>query len=466
VILQPGLPDTHASGRLWSSEELTALAAGWRDIVDEVVGTQPYAVAVTGSAEGLALLAAASARRAPVVVFGETLAGQGATLPRGMRVMVPPSLVHTADACRAEGLRPFLLPVTASSRAPFTPLQTDGFVIFTSGSTGVPKPVFRPARHVMAGAMARAQALGLRAGDGLAGGVSFSSGQGVVHAVTAMLLRGRLRVLGRVDYREVVSAVEDPLVACWRVSAQFADVLGRVPLERIPRMPSVCLVSSALGDAVYDRFERRFGVPLRGVYSSTETGAIAVDAAPASEVVRGTVGHPLPGVSLAIGDHPSTAGATTGTPGRVWVRSSWQMAGYGVPPSVARPGEIDGWWPTRDLASLDPDGRVRLRGRLDDCVRTREGRLVNLEAVAERIRDVDGVSAVVVVPMSADVGVSFGVVVESDEVDVPALRERLGRRLDEWARPRAFRVVPGLPRLDNGKPDRLACLALLSGAPV
>lgn len=390
---------------------------------------------------------------------------QAELLPRGMWVMLPPSLSDESEAYRAAGLRPFVLPANAASAAPFTPLQTEGFVIFTSGSTGAPKPVFRPTSHVVAGAMARARALGLGQGDGLAGGVSFASGQGVVHAATAMMLRGRLRILGRVDYREVLSAVEDPLVACWRVSAQFADVLGRVPLSRIPRVPPLCLLASAVGDGVYDRFERRYGVPLRGAYSSTETGAIAVDAAPAAEVVRGTVGHPLPNVSLAIGDAPSAGPPEPGATGRLWVRSPWQMAGYGLPPACERPGDRDGWWPTRDLASLDPDGRVRLRGRIDDCVRTREGRLVNLEAVAERIRDVEGISAVVVAPMAADVGVSFGVVVESTDEDEAALHERLGRVLDEWARPRAFRAVTSLPRLANGKPDRMACLALLGGEP-
>lgn len=464
-MLQPGLPDTYAAGRLWSSDELSCLAAGWRDVIDEVVGTEPCAVAVTGSAEGLALLAAASGRRAPVVVLGDVVAGQAAALPPGLPVMLPPSLAPMADACGAAGLRPVLLPDGASSTAPFIPLQTDGFVIFTSGSTGAPKPVFRPTSHVVDGAMARARALGLGEGDGLAGGVSFASGQGVVHALTAMMLRGRLRLLGRVDYREVLSAVADPLVACWRVSAQFADVLGRVPLSHIPRVPSLCLISSAVGDAVYDRFHTRFGVPLRGVYSSTETGAIAAESAPAADVVRGTVGHPLPGVSIAIGDEPTDDGGDADTSGRVWVRSPWQMAGYGLPPVVERPGDRDGWWPTRDLASRESDGRLRLLGRLDDCIRSREGRLVNLEAVAARIRNVDGVSAAVVVPMPADVGVSFGAVVESTAVDVGELRERLASALDEWARPRAVRVVPSVPRLANGKPDRLACLALLSGAP-
>lgn len=460
---QPGLPDTYAAGRLWSSDELACLAGGWRDLIDEMVGTERCAVIVSGTAEGLTLLAAASARRAHVVVLGDVHAGQTAALPRGMWVVVPPSLAPMSDALRAQGFRTLALPAQAASSAPFSPLQTAGFVIFTSGSTGAPKPVFRPTSHVTAGAMARAAALGLGAGDGLAGGVSFASGQGVVHAVTAMMLRGRLRIVGRVDHREVLSAVQDPHVACWRVSAQFADVLGRIPLSHVPRVPRVCLISSAVGPGVYERFESRYGVPLRGVYSSTETGAVAVDAAAPDAVVRGTVGHPLPGVRVAIGDTPVGAPPAPGTSGRVWVRSPWQMAGYGLPPAVERPGDLDGWWPTRDLASFDPDGRLRLHGRLDDCIRTREGRLVNLEAVAERVRGIEGVSAAVAVPMPADVGPSFGVVVESDHLDVRELRERFGSTLDEWARPRVLRAVPCLPRLANGKPDRLACLALLSG---
>lgn len=468
-MLSPRLPDVHASGRMWHAAELHARAATWRDAIDDVVGSGSVgcAVAVPGSAEGIALLAAGLSRRAPLVVVGDTAeswaAGALAAVPA---LALPPSLSHLADAARSRGLAPILLPDASSSTAPpLDLLSTQGVVVSTSGSTGAPKPVFRPMSRMVAGAMARATALDLRPGDGLVGSVGLASGQGVVHAVTAFMLGGPLHIVGRVDYRELLGALADPAVACWRATAQFAELLGRVPMPSVPRVPPIVLVSSAVSELVHERFVSRFGVPLRGAYSSSESGAIAVDAGPAAEVVAGTVGRPLAGVEVVIGDRPDGTMATPDTSGRIWVRSPWLMAGYGVPPALTWPGDDAGWLATRDLGQLERDGRLRLMGRLDDCVRTREGRLVNLEAVAAQLREVPGVRAVQVLPLVRDAGPTFGALIESDLASA-LLRERIGHSVEEWARPRVLAVLPELPRLPNGKADRLACLSLLDGVAV
>ena len=139
------------------------------------------------------------------------------------------------------------------------------------------------------------------------------------------------------------------------------------------------------------------------------------------------------------------------------------MAGYGIPPNVERPGDVGGWWPTRDVGSMDPAGRLTLRGRLDDCVRTRDGRLVNLEAVAEALRAVEGVMAAVVVPLEGDAGAAFGAVLQAAPGgSLASIRQRLSGAVPSWALPRRIAVLPNVPRLFNGKPDRVLCLSILS----
>lgn len=466
----PRVPEFYAAGRWWASDTLVSMAAAWRDAIDDQAGAEMIcAVAVPPTGEGLALLAAGSGRPAPVAVFAADPQSwpDHAPLFAGMPLALLPGAADTADEARRRGFQPFVLaPPAGTATTPFEPLRTAGFVIHTSGSTGAPRPVYRPTAHIVAGAMARAQALGLQQGDGLLGGVPFFSGQGVVQVVTAMMLNGPLGMVGPVDHREALAAIARPEFACWRATAHFADVLGRCALRTVPRAPRLCLISSAVGEPVHRAFLSRFGVPLRGAYSSTETGAIAVDAAPDADVRPGTVGRPLPGVSVVIGEQPDRP-LPPGTVGRVWVRSPWQMAGYGCPPQLERDVEIDGWWPTRDLGAVDQGGHVRLDGRMDDCVRTREGRLVNLEAVAAALRNLDGVRAVVVVPLESGAGLSFGAVLQGDAgLSLSGLRRSAGATLAPWALPRVMQLVEELPRLANGKPDRLACMMLLaSGAP-
>ncbi len=446
---------------------MAATAAFWRDAIDDRVGPDTVcAVAVPSTAEGLTLLAAGSGRTVVVPL----LSGDPESWPdhsalfAGMPLALVPGAAASVDDGRRHGFAPFVLPAPAGAGTrSFEPLRTPGFVIHTSGSTGAPKPVFRPTAHILEGARVRARALGLHEGDGLVGGVPFSSGQGIVQVVTAMILNGALGMVGPVDYREVLAALARPEFSCWRATAHFADVLGRCALGSVPRIPRVCLISSALGEPVHRAFVDRYGVPLRGAYSSTETGGIAVDDAPDLEVRPGTVGRPLPGVEIAIGEQPG-APAPPGVIGRVWVRSPWQMGGYGCPPLLERRNDVDGWWPMRDLATFDHAGRLRLSGRIDDCVRTREGRLVNLEAVAAALRSLDGVGAAVVVPLESTSGTSFGAVLQGTaSLSLDAVRRAAGQALPAWALPRAIHLVPELPRLSNGKPDRLACMLLLSG---
>jgi O-succinylbenzoic acid--CoA ligase len=464
---QACVPEVYARGRWWSAHRAVGLAAAWLGVLADTLGddASPCAAAVPFTPDGVALFAALSARRGALAVLPSdpALWPDRAPLYLGMPlVLANEAAAHAAEAER-RGFRPIVLPeVTASGSARLTPLRCAGFVVQTSGSTGRPKAVFRPTAHVVAGALARARALGLGPGAGLIGSVPPFSGHGVVQIVTAMALGGPLGLLGPIDHREALRALAMPAFHCWRATPHFVDLLARCKLLAAPVVPPVCLASSAMSESVHRAFRRRFGVPIRGTYSSSETGVIAVDAAPDDDVRWDAVGRLLPDVDVRLGDEPSMP-VPTGAVGRVWVRSPWLFGGYGVPPNLDRPGMVDGFWPTRDLARFDADGRLSLCGRMDDCIRTREGRLVDLAAIAARLRAVPDVLEVLVLPMSADVGSSYGAVVQSiDGVSADALRRDIAAALPPSFLPRHLTVVPELPRLPNGKPDRLACAALLT----
>lgn len=192
---------------------------------------------------------------------------------------------------------------------------------------------------------------------------------------------------------------------------------------------------------------------------------MTVDADPPAAVRPETVGRPVDGVEIRIGDHPAQAGSS-GETGRIWVRSPALMAGYGFPPAVEPPETVDDWWPTRDVGTLEADGHLALAGRLDDCIRTRENRLVSLAVVATRLREIEGVTDVAVVPLSGPTGPFVGAVIQAEPgLSAKAMRARLAETLPPWCWPRALELVSSLPRLPSGRPDRRACLDLLGGGP-
>jgi acyl-CoA synthetase (AMP-forming)/AMP-acid ligase II len=323
--------------------------------------------------------------------------------------------------------------------------------------------VFRTLSALVAVSSARIRALDLHPGGGILMGVSPASGQGLNLLLVSMLLGGPLGLLEPLDHRAALEALARLEFQCWRATPHFADVLGRCALTGPAIAPPVCVLSSLVSRSVFDTFLARFGVPLRQTYSSAETGLVALDDAPAGAVRPDTVGRPLAGVEVSVGDDPASP-RPAGETGRIWVRSPWQMAGYGFPPTVERTEDVDGWWPTRDLGFLEADGHLTLAGRIDDCIRTRENRLVNLSAVATVIRGIRGVTDAVVVPLGRPTGATFGAVVQCEpDLAITTVRTSVADALPPWSWPRAVELVRSLPRLPNGKADRRACIGLLEG---
>ncbi len=465
----PGLPDVCVSGRWWGGGEVEACAGSWRAQLDaRTEAGRICAAALPSSADGVALFAALAAGDAPFAALSgdPSTWPQAASLGHSVVLVLPPALAAHQSTARRQGFEPLVLTAADVSRhrPPRSWWSAPGVIVLSSGSTGAPKVAYRPTAHLLAGLRARNLSLGLRPGDGVVGGVPFSSGQGVVQLLTAMALGGPLGIVQPRDHRDTLAMLARPEFALWRATPHYADVIGRCVLPGPARVPPLCVLSSPVSRAVFDTFAQRFGTPLRQTYSSTETGVVSVDGSPASSVVWGTVGHPVAGVEVRIGASPDEA-APVGHPGRVWVRSPWLMAGYGVPPSMHPIATVDGWWGTADRAKLDADGRLTLAGRIDDCVRTRDGRLVDLAQVGEALASIPGVRHAVALAIDEAPGVSLAAVLEcSEAVTFESLRPAIAAQLPRWAWPRHTVMVRELPRLATGKPDRLACLALAARA--
>jgi acyl-coenzyme A synthetase/AMP-(fatty) acid ligase len=463
AVASARVPPILAGGRWWTEADTEVLVRRWRAAAIDAIaaGSRFIAAAPQPTPEGVAAVVAASTLPVPTILVEPDPAAwtRLGTLPADTTLLLDEA-AHGAGRVAALGCDAVVVRRTARLDEDPLPLREGrGVVIFTSGSTGAPKPVFRTFDALMGAAGARLLALGVEPGGGIAVGTSLAHGWGVTCVMSAMLLGGPLGLLGPVNHRAALATLAMPEFTCWWASAHFADVLGRCAVRGRAVAPRTCVISSRIPRPVYDRFLERFGVPIRQTYSSSETGCLTVDDAPADAVRPETVGPPVDGVDIRIGDDPR-APCSCGTVARIWVQSPWAMAGYGFPPDTERPGLVDGWWPMRDVGSLDADGYLTLAGRLDDCIRTRDGQLVNLAAVATELEELSGVTAAAVIPLDGSTGQSFGAVIETD-VSVQTLRARIGDALPAWARPRRLVAVERLPRLGNGKTDRLACRSIL-----
>ena len=121
-------------------------------------------------------------------------------------------------------------------------------------------------------------------------------------------------------------------------------------------------------------FFRGIGVTILEGYGLTETTAPATVNLP-DKVKIGTVGPPLPGVSLRIGED-----------GEILIKGLNVLRGYHDNESATADAIHDGWFSTGDLGELDEDGYLKITGRKKEILVTAGGKNVAPGVLEDRLR--------------------------------------------------------------------------------
>ena len=129
----------------------------------------------------------------------------------------------------------------------------------------------------------------------------------------------------------------------------------------------VLTAGSPLPERTARDFRRRYGVPVRPLYGTTETGGIAVAPADGVPLSGEVIGPAMRGVAVEVRSAASTAGLGNGI-GILHVRSSSMMAGYVSENGLDESWVDGGWFSTGDLARIDAAGNIHLLGRQTDVI--------------------------------------------------------------------------------------------------
>ncbi|MBY8341694.1 AMP-binding protein [Streptomyces spinosirectus] len=117
------------------------------------------------------------------------------------------------------------------------------------------------------------------------------------------------------------------------------------------------------------------GVQIYEGYGLTESTAAAT-ANPPERTRYGTVGQPIPGVTVHIADD-----------GEIWLHGENIFQCYLNNPKATDETLHDGWLATGDLGSLDDDGYLTITGRKKEILVTSGGKSVSPGLLEERVRD-------------------------------------------------------------------------------
>jgi o-succinylbenzoate---CoA ligase len=313
-------------------------------------------------------------------------------------------------------------------------------VIATSGSTGQPKGAELSAAALLASARASLDRIGAEPGQRWlcclpthhVAGIGVLVRSLLTGAAPVVLASGQLDAgtLGRAGcaYVSLVPTQLRRLIDCGAPLADFRAIL----------------LGGAATPAGLTAAARAAGARVITTYGMSETcGGCVYD------------GKPLAEVSVDIASD-----------GRIRLAGPVLFSGYRLRPDLTAAALDGSWYVTSDLGSVDATGRLAVRGRADDLINTGGEKVVAAEVEAA-LQACSGVreAAVVGVP-DAEWGEQVtAVVVPADPAAPPALeflRARLHESLPAYAAPRALVLVPEIPLLPSGKPDREA-LRVLGG---
>lgn len=269
---------------------------------------------------------------------------------------------------RGAAVLPELIKARAATVAPADP----GVLLFSSGSTGKPKGILSSQRAAAIQLWRWRRMFDLHEGDrvltanglfwsgqfGMAIGGALSSGATLVmqsffnpEATLALYESERVTVpMGWPHQWEQLAGASN-----WdEVDLSSLNHLGRAnPLRTHPSVGAI------------DREEPS------AVYGNTETFTLSAACAAGTpeEILKGSYGFPLPGMTLKIVDPFTGTTMPIGERGEIAVKGATLMLGYiGVP--LDETLDEQGFLRTGDGGYVDSDGRVYWEGRLNDIIKT------------------------------------------------------------------------------------------------
>jgi len=208
--------------------------------------------------------------------------------------------------------------------------------------------------------------------------------------------------------------------------------------------------SAPLPAQVLEEFRDLFGHTILERYGMSET-IMNISNPYEGERRPGTVGFPLPGVSVRLLNHELQP-VGDGETGELYLRGPNVFAGYWKRPEDTRDAFVDGYFKTGDLATRSPDGYFTLSGRKSDLIIS-GGFNIYPREIEEFLQEQAEIAeaAVVGLPdrMRGEVPIAY--VVMAAEIDMALIEGRCREKLASFKIPRAFIAVEKLPRNAMGK---------------
>ncbi|MFN0264493.1 malonate--CoA ligase [Tepidamorphus sp. 3E244] len=329
-------------------------------------------------------------------------------------------------------------------------------ILYTSGTTGRSKGAMLTHECLASNAEALVDYWQFTSQDKLLHALPIFHTHGLFVATNTILLAGASMIfLPGFDAGKMIELMPQA-TSMMGVPTFYSRLLQRPELDKdlTKGMRLFISGSAPLSAETHKEWSERTGHAILERYGMTETNMNTSNPYD-GERRPGTVGMPLPGVSLRIADPETGKALPQGDVGVIEVKGPNVFKGYWRnPEKTAEEFREDGFFITGDLARIDDDGYVHIVGRAKDLVISGGFNVYPAEVEAE-IDALPGVaeSAVIGLP-HADFGEGVTAVVAARagaDITEESIRGALEGALAKYKVPKRVFIVDSLPRNTMGK---------------
>jgi acyl-[acyl-carrier-protein]-phospholipid O-acyltransferase/long-chain-fatty-acid--[acyl-carrier-protein] ligase len=344
--------------------------------------------------------------------------------------------------------------------------------IFTSGSTGNPKGVPLTMLNVASNIQGFDRFIRVLDKDNFLGVLPFFHSFGfTVTLWGAMTLPSSACYhFNPLEPRQIGKLVEANKTTVVLGTPTFVRTYARrIEPEQFKTVEVVVVGAEKMPLELFDIFEKQFGVrPIEG-YGATETSPVACVNLPPSRattpdptagVREGSVGKPIPGVTVRVVSLDDGTLLETNQSGMLQISGPNIMSGYLGQPELSAKVLKDGWYITGDLGYIDDDGFVFVTGRQSRFSKIGGEMVPHIqieEAITQFVGDNEGQISVAVTSVPDEKKGERLIVLHTEISKTPA---EITKALSELGLPNlfipsqdSFIKVEAIPILGTGKLD-------------